>query len=454
MPVAVNLREKQQKQRGQLRITAVLLAFLPVMIGAGSTLRSDALVIETFDAVVESHDGERLRVVFENAGQPALWFKPAHGAWDWSATSKLIFPVENPGENPVTVLLRVDSVAGHSLLGRLAIAPHAAKDLAMQLNAPSPRAMGMIAGPPPLVTAQEHNIAPVTATEGSVDAAQVSSVRLGIPRPSAPQRLIIGPLRVEPPDAADKSAYLGIVDGFGQYRPATWPEKVSSVETLRARGAEEARERAEWLARLPARDRFGGLEGGGFRATGFFHTEKRDGRWWLVTPDGNPFFSIGMDVVAPGGPTYVDGREFMFRDLPARDGELAAHWSEHDDRRGFGVQRGRGYDHGHAFDFFTANLERKFSAEWRARWREEAVERLTAWGFNTIGDWSDPELCAMRRLPYTVPLSPEGEFAKVTSDENLWGPMPDVFDPRFTTAIDAMARHAAARFRGDPYLIG
>jgi len=30
------------------------------------------------------------------------------------------------------------------------------------------------------------------------------------------------------------------------------------------------------------------------RQTGFFHTEKIDGRWWLVTPDGHGFFGIGI----------------------------------------------------------------------------------------------------------------------------------------------------------------
>jgi hypothetical protein len=60
----------------------------------------------------------------------------------------------------------------------------------------------------------------------------------------------------------------------------------------------------------------------------------------------------------------------------------------------------------------------------------------------------------MHRLPYTVPLSPEGEYAKVSSGEDWWGPMPDPFDPRFAEAADKMARNAAARFGGDPWLIG
>ena len=60
----------------------------------------------------------------------------------------------------------------------------------------------------------------------------------------------------------------------------------------------------------------------------------------------------------------------------------------------------------------------------------------------------------MDRLPYTVPLLPEGEYAKISSGKDWWGPMPDPFDPRFTEAADKMARNAAALFAGDPWLIG
>ena len=37
-------------------------------------------------------------------------------------------------------------------------------------------------------------------------------------------------------------------------------------------------------------DRFGGWPDLTGEKTGFFHTQKIDGRWWLVTPDGNAFF--------------------------------------------------------------------------------------------------------------------------------------------------------------------
>ena len=399
-------------------------------------------IVETLHATIESKEGQRLRVVFASEDRPAITFKPKGGAWDWSQKSRLVIPVENPSDQALTLQLRVEDPK-RWLTGQAAIAPRSSGNLAISISAPPPVSMGMIAGPSLAPAGLDPDTLPVTATEGSIDATAVTLVRLGMLRPSSPRPLLVGPLRVEP----DCSSYDGIVDGFGQFLPGDWPEKVSSVEILRAKGAEEERALVPWLADLPRRDRFGGLlDTGGFRATGFFRTEQRNGRWWLVTPEGNAFFSIGMDVTAPAGETYVDGREFMFRDLPAPNGELAAHWSEHDDRGGLWPRRDRMFDHGHAFNFYTANLQRKFGPDWRARWREEAARRLEAWGFNTIGNWGETELWAMHSLPYTVPLWLEGEF--------WWGGIPDPFDPRFAAAADEMARDAAARFGGDPWLVG
>ena len=399
-------------------------------------------IVETLHATIESKEGQRLRVVFASEDRPAITFKPKGGAWDWSRESRLVIPVENPSDQALTLQLRVEDPK-RWLTGQAAIAPRSSGNLAISISAPPPVSMGMIAGPSLAPAGLDPDTLPVTATEGSIDATAVTLVRLGMLRPSSPRPLLVGPLRVEP----DCSSYDGIVDGFGQFLPGDWPEKVSSLEMLRAKGAEEERALAPWLADLPRRDRFGGLlDTGGFRATGFFRTEQRNGRWWLVTPEGNAFFSIGMDVTAPAGETYVDGREFMFRDLPAPNGELAAHWSEHDDRGGLWPRRDRMFDHGHAFNFYTANLQRKFGPDWRARWREEAARRLEAWGFNTIGNWGEPNLWTMHSLPYTVPLWLDGEF--------WWGGIPDPFDPRFAEAADDMARNAAARFGRDPWLVG
>jgi hypothetical protein len=54
--------------------------------------------------------------------------RPARGAWDWAAESKLFVPVENLEVEAVTLLLRIESEPGHDLRGKVAIAPLGAGD--------------------------------------------------------------------------------------------------------------------------------------------------------------------------------------------------------------------------------------------------------------------------------------------------------------------------------------
>src|SRR5229473_2748600 len=119
---------------------------LPIFAGEGVTANSD-FTIETLNATIESREGEKLRVAFATEGQPALLFRPDRGGWEWSGTSKLFIPLENPGDEPLTLLLRIESAPRGSLSGKVTMAPRSASDLAIRLDAPAPRAMGMIARP-------------------------------------------------------------------------------------------------------------------------------------------------------------------------------------------------------------------------------------------------------------------------------------------------------------------
>jgi hypothetical protein len=142
------------QDRGAKIIITALLLTLPISAG-----RADDTLVETSHAVVEARDGERLRVVFAPTppstasgggsvwGQPEVLFRPAKGSWDWAAASKLFIPVENLEAEPATVVLQINGSPGQELSGKVAIAPHGAGDLAIWIGAPSPRAMGMIAGP-------------------------------------------------------------------------------------------------------------------------------------------------------------------------------------------------------------------------------------------------------------------------------------------------------------------
>ena len=50
----------------------------------------------------------------------------------------------------------------------------------------------------------------------------------------------------------------------------------------------------EGLANGNKLDAYGGFKNVFGKKTGFFHTEKIDGRWWLITPEGHGFFGIGI----------------------------------------------------------------------------------------------------------------------------------------------------------------
>ena len=200
-------------------VCSIAVALSLLIAAAGG----DEIIVETSHATIESRQGQRLRVVFAAEDRPALIFKPEAGAWDWSQTSRLVIPVENPANEALTLLLCVEDNASRSLTGKVAISPQSAGNLVISIGAPPPRSMGMTAGPSLAAAGLEPGTLPVTATDGAIDASHVVLVRLGMPRPLASQPLIVGSPRVEP----DRTSYDGIVDGFGQFLPGEWPENVS-----------------------------------------------------------------------------------------------------------------------------------------------------------------------------------------------------------------------------------
>jgi hypothetical protein len=133
-----------------------------------------------------------------------------------------------------------------------------------------------------------------------------------------------------------------------------------------------------------------------FKATGFFHTQRKGRTWWLVTPDGHPFYANGIDHVSAnpdvdqhtGRCPYCDAIAAEYPDLDA--------------------------------------------------WASATVARLESWGFNTLGAWSDADL--LKTMPYTVLLDMAGG--------NDW------FSPDFAARCAAIAAHDVAPRRDDPNLVG
>lgn len=236
-------------------------------------------------------------------------------------------------------------------------------------------------------------------------------------------------------ESSDLVALSPIIDRYGQNRYADWPDKVTSDEQLRADiEAEEKR-----LAQMPPSDDFDAY--GGYKpspwkepATGFFRVAKRDGMWWLVTPEGNPCFYLGVSA----GPattwetTPVSGREFLFEWLPEKDeapwnaGWSSGHW---------GVP---GIDY---FCFHTCNLIRKYGPQWQQRAVEQHNKRLKAFGFSGGGKWGGVE--GMVQVP----------VLSRWSTPSLAG-HPDVFDPKVCDTFRAELERQIAPRRDDPFVLG
>jgi hypothetical protein len=421
---------------------------------------SDAQARVTLDHVQRADSFERAadgvaqrRYTFQPAPRPQLVIAPAGGSWNWSDRGELHLRVQNAMPWAVTLQIAVEGVAaGQRLQASVGVPAGPAQTVVLPLHATSPRAQGMQAGPPMPYDAHGKRILLATTVEGTLDLHTVRALTLAMPAPQAAQTLLLGAIDTALGEAALREAYTGIVDRYGQYVRGRWPERIDTDDALRTAV------RAAPAGPKPAGlDRYGGrLDVQSLDRTGWFHTQKRDGRWQLVTPDGHAFFSLGVNaVITDGGRSYVEGRESMFRDLPPDSGEWAAFYG-HDDNRNpeQGASRGIGYNHGRWFDFYAANLYRVDGKDWLPAWRTRALQRLQAWGFNTLGNWSDDALGQAHRLAYTRSIDIGGDYANVSSGYDYWGRMPDPFDPRFAQAAERAVIKASAGPRDDPYLLG
>jgi hypothetical protein len=430
--------------------------------GVADLARPDAAVhvaldqVQRGDAVEHAADGvAQQRYTFQPATHPQIVLTPVHGGWDWSTQGELRLRVQNAMPWAVTLTVQVDDGTGQHLQVAVGIPAGPPQTLVIPLRATSPRLEGMQAGPPMPFDDRGESILLATTVQGALDLRRVGAIRLGVPAPQAPQTLLFGRLDTTSGEAASHDAYAGIVDRYGQFTRRSWPEKIDSDAALRAAHVTEKANLAN--AAPNTLDSYGGrLDVHGLSKTGWFHTQKADGRWQLVTPDGHAFFSLGVNAVtADGGRSYVEGREFMFRDMPPDRGAWAAFYGSADSRNpDQGASAGIRYNHGRWFDFYAANLYRVDGSHWLDAWRARTLDRLRAWGFNTVGNWSDDALGRSHRLPYTRSINIVGAYANVASGYDYWGRMPDPFDPRFVQATEAAVAKTSTGVRDDRYLLG
>ena len=444
---------------------------------------ADVVQVATVDASLPQYNAEQTaegevlrRVIFNPAAAPSLRLTPQTGVWDWSQSGMMTLRIQNAMNWALTLDVTVQSSNGKTLISRVDLPAGPAQTLLLPLKANTPHSQGMRAGPPMPMTVDGQRIL-LASSQGEIDLSQVVSVSLSIPQPTAAQSILLERFGVQDGDGVIKAVYGSIVDGYGQSTRAKWPERIANDDQLKAAAAKEQQQIKGWLASRADQDKFGGwLKGPAFDATGFFRTEKRNGRWNLITPEGHPFYSLGLNsVTASDSQTYVAGREWMFTDLPKDGTALAGYYGAGNNNNGNGASQGRGFNAGRWYNFYGANLQRIYGEPCvtaktepgsdpaipcapqvfdAKRWQTHTLDRLLAWGFNTIGNWSDPQLGLNDRVPYTLPLSIVGDYTSISTGTDWWGGMPDPFDPRFAMATERAVAIAARDHRDDPWLIG
>ena len=161
------------------------------------------------------------------------------------------------------------------------------------------------------------------------------------------------------------------------------------------------------LTAADGRDLFGGWRSVHGQATGFFHPQQVDGVWWLVTPDGNGFFSKGVNHIS--------------------------YKADHSPALGFSP--------------YARLTAEKYGSP--GAWAEVTALRLRTWGFNTVGAWSSRETFK-QRMPYTLILN----LAASAGANWQEGRVADVFSPKFAEGIRRQAQRLCAPLANDPYLLG
>lgn len=171
------------------------------------------------------------------------------------------------------------------------------------------------------------------------------------------------------------------------------------------------------LKKEPKLDDYGGWKVNKGEATGFFRTEKRGDRWWIIDPEGYPFIHKGVAVFRPG----------------TSDRQQAA-------------------------------MNEKYGT--REKWVEQEMEMLRSNGFNGAGAWSDVEgiRTSKKPIPYTVIVNPMGNYKldhikqyggeyKVAGWQGYRFDLAMVFDPEFDEYVEKAIK-PIQKYAHDKYLIG
>ena len=252
-----------------------------------------------------------------------------------------------------------------------------------------------------------------------VEPSRVIKFGVYLPEGDAPRSLQLWDFMISACPLERPKAVKKLVDEFGQYACQNWKGKVHEKRALC-----DALQQ-EWMAsgkrRLSLQD-----------GPAFFRVEKQQDRYVLLDTYGMPFFSSGIDCVKPGEASFVSGFQEYYAVLPDTLSHVPLK------NGGTGV----------CASFQEANLRLAFGDDWYDRWRDLTCSRMTDWGFNTIGAWSEEALTQESGFAYVRVLQ---NFPD--TKHHIYRDFPDVFSTEYRMNAQKYAMQMVA-YAEDKRLIG
>ncbi len=374
---------------------------------------------------------------------PGITLKPAAGFWNISDFSAMKMDVENTGNNKVKVGLRADNPGSDGSRNCIqtveSFDPGEKRTVILQLSET------------PFILSKQTEIVGMRGKPGmpKIDTGNVVQLIIFVPKPTETHQFTIDNIRAENKvTRLNSDTFFPFIDEFGQFMHGDWPGKLHKETDFRVN---RQKEQAELDSKPGPKEwnKYGGWKGGPrLKATGFFRVEKYRGKWWLVDPDGCLFWSHGPDCVNKWAATGVQGREHYFKVLPGKNSPYDAFYG-----KGWWAPHGFYKDKVpfRTFNFFQANLKRKYGENAEQAFTDITHRRLRSWGMNTVANWSSRRIYIKRKTPYTATVNIGAP--PIEGSQGYWGKFPDVFDPGFKKKL-SQALDKKKEETGDPWCIG